>query len=264
MSSEILERSRALELAREVDTAVDQLWAAGSAALVLRLLLEDCQRLLRAWHSSSEAEGGALLQLDTLCQSATSLGTPGLERELGPAHLELLEQLASTRRRCVVQLQGSSVRAKRRRRAAAAALLATVGVVGFFLFRNTATAQVSSSYGSDFPAQNVLDGLKKTEWLLPDGQTGWLELTFSRPRSVKVVRLTNSLNGQYHDRATKAFKLEAFTGARVVATAHGAFPPIAETQPTLSVPLVARDVTHIRVTIESYYRSGAGLAEVEP
>jgi hypothetical protein len=41
MTPQSLQRHRVLELANEVDSAVDQLWAAGRLSFVWHLLLED-------------------------------------------------------------------------------------------------------------------------------------------------------------------------------------------------------------------------------
>jgi hypothetical protein len=108
-----------------------------------------------------------------------------------------------------------------------------------------------------------VDGLTKTEWLLPDKQTGFLELVFSRPRVIESVRLRNASNSPFSDRATKAFKIEAFANTRLIATAQGEFPSIAKDKGPISIPLAGRDITHLRITINSFYGLGAGLAEVQ-
>lgn len=264
MSTDTLNRYRALELSRQVDEEADQLWATGKLALVLRLLLEDAQRLVGALGTSPDVKSAEVSALEELCQQGSQLGLPALERELTPAHRELLQRLASDRKRCVEQLRSAESRTKRRRRAiAAAAAFAALALGAYMMFRNAPTATVSSSYGSDFPASHLVDGLKTTEWLLPHQQTGWVELTFARPRDVKAVRLQNSVNGHYRDRASKAVKLEAYARTQVVATAKAEFPPIEATKGPIKVDLVARGVTHVRIEIESYYGGGGGLAEVD-
>jgi hypothetical protein len=263
MTREALERGRVLELAQEVGEAIDQLWAAGKVTVVLRLLLEDCERLLHALRAVHGAADSEVALLEALCQTGRSLGTPVLERELGPAHRELLGRLAAGRRRCVARLRGLRTRFKRLRRLAVFALASFVVVVAFLLFRDVPTVRASAVYSGDFRAGQALDGLTKTEWLLPDKQSGWLELTFSRPRAVESLRLSNASNSPYDDRGTKGFKIEAFAGTRLAATATGRFLPVAEHEGPLTIPLAARDVTHVRITLESFYGLGAGLAEVQ-
>lgn len=263
MNGEALDRGRALELTREVDVAVDQLWAAGKLSMVLRLLLEDCERLLRALRSLPGAAPSEVALLEALCQTGSALGIPALERELSPAHHELLARLASGRRRSVSRLRGSRAWSKRWRFIAAFALVALAVVAAVAVFRNKVTARASDTYSSDFPAAQSVDGLTKTEWLLPDKKTGWLELTFSRPRAMGSLRLLNCSNAPWRDRATKSFTIEAFADTRLVATTTGKFPPIKEASEPLLVPLAAQGVTRIRIAVDSFYGSGGGLAEAE-
>lgn len=263
MTSQPLEHLRVLELSREVDKAVDQLWAAGNLPLVLRLLLEDCRRIIGSLRSLPDPDPTELASLDDLCREGSALGTPELERELSPSHRELLARLASGRRRGIRRLRASNPRARRARLLVLAVALPAFASLVFLLLRNVPTAQASATYSSDFPASQAIDGLSKTEWLLPQQQTGWLELTFARPRSVRAVRLRNAENTYFRDRATKAFKVEAYSGASVVATARGQFPPIEANAGPLTVSLSAREVTHLRITVESFYGNGGGIAEVK-
>lgn len=262
MTSQSMDRFRVLELSREVDEAVDQLWAAGNLSLVLRLLLEDCRRLIDSQRSSPETDAEAVTLLDELCREGSVLGTPELERELSPPHRELLTRLASGRRRCIRRLRASDPRSRRARRLALVAAGLVLSALVFLLFRNAPTALASGTYSDDFPASQAIDGLSKTEWLLPQGHAGWLELAFNRPRNVREVRLHNAQNGHFLDRATKSFKVEAYSRSRVVATARGEFPPIEAHAGSVTVELAARDVTHVRITVDSFYGNGGGLAEV--
>ena len=261
MSQATLEHARTLELAQEVDRAVDQLWAAGNVALVLRLLLEDCERLLGALRHLPAA-GKELTALEALCSEGAALGSPLLPREVTPAHRDFMQRLASRRRAAVARLRGRTF-GLRQRWALAAAVAVVAVATALLLTRNQPAARASVSYSSVFPARNVVDGVTNTEWLLPDGKSGWLEVVFPRPRQVESVRVFNSHNRPYLDRAAKTVKLEAFAKERLVASASREFPAIAEESEPLTVPLSAREVTHVRITVESFYGLGGGLAEVE-
>ncbi len=257
MTSDPIERRRVLELSQEVDASVDQLWAAGKVSVVLRLLMEDCQRLLGNLRSDAEAS-----ELRELCSEGSSLGTPQLDRDVTPAHRELLGRLASGRRRTLRLLRDAGARKRRLTWLSLVIALPVLGALSFALFRNATTARASGIYSSDFVASQAVDGLNKTEWILPQQQTGWLELSFARPREVRALVLRNSTNGHYRDRATKALKVEAYSRGQLVATGKGEFPPIDDDAGPITVNLAARDVTHVRVTVESFYGSGGGLAEV--
>jgi hypothetical protein len=259
MTPQSLQRQRVLELANEVDTAVDQLWAAGKLSFVWHLLLEDCQRLLA---SLRESAGADVHELDALCRQVSSLGSPQLERELTAIHREWLDRLAAGRRRSIAQLRQAGYRGRRRTVTAVVVGSAVVIAVAFVLLRNAPTAQASGCFSSDFPANQAIDGLRKTEWLLPQQSTGWLELSFARPRAVRSLVLRNAVNGHFRDRAARSIRAEAYSRTVLVATAKVQFPAIADEQEPLVVDLAARDVTHIRITVESFYGNGGGLAEV--
>jgi hypothetical protein len=260
MMPDVLERHRVLELSREVDGAVDQLWAAGKVSVVFRLLLEDCERLLGSLRASESSDAN---ELDELCRQGSALGTPQLDRDFTPAHRELLGRLASGRRRSIARLRGAGARKRRLRRLALVVALPLLAVTAFALFRNVSTARASGTYSGDYPARQAIDGLSKTEWLLPHQQTGWLELTFARPRDVRALELRNATNGYYRDRAAKLVKVEAYARTKLVAAGKIDFLPIESNQGPVTVKLDARDVTHVRVTVESFYGGGGGLAEIE-
>jgi hypothetical protein len=265
MTTETLERHRVLELSRQVDEAADQLWATGQLTLVLRLLCEDAQRLVNVLRDSDRVEPADVSSLERLCQRGVDLGLPQLEQDLTPAHRELLGRLASCRRRCVRNLLAADSGTQRlRRRLAVVLALGALGVAAYLMFRNLSVASASGVYSSDFPASQAIDGLQTTEWLLPHQQSGWLEIAFTRPRDMSKVRLLNAVNSHYRDRASKTVKVEAYRRTQLVATARAEFPAIdGKQREPVSVGLSAADVTHLRITIESFHGGGGGLAEVE-
>ncbi len=264
MTAPTVERWRALELARQVDEAVDPLWAAGKVAIVLRLLLEDCSRLVGAQDGSAGAHAPELVCLDELCRGAVALGTAEVERELTPAHHQLLAGLASARERYLRRLRRAEPGSRWRLRLSVAAVAITLGAVsGGLWLRNAPTLRASGAYSSDFPVSQAIDGLSRTEWLLPEKQPGWLELAYPRPRTLRTIRLRNAENSYFHDRATKSFRLQAFSRGRLVASATGELPPIEASRGWVAVPLVAGDVTELRIDVESFYGLGGGLAELE-
>jgi hypothetical protein len=264
MTAQALERWRVLELARQVDEAVDPLWAAGKVALVLRLLLEDCSRLVGAQAGAAVALAPELACLDELCRGAVAVGTPELERELSPAHYQLLAGLASERGRYLRRLRRAQPGARWQLRLGVSALAITLSaLIGGLWMRNTPTLRASGTYSTDFPVSQAIDGLTRTEWLLPEKQPGWLELAYPRPRALRTIRLRNSENSYFHDRATKSCRLQAFSRGRVVASVTAEFPPIEASRGWVTVPLVARDATELRIDVESFYGLGGGLAEVD-
>lgn len=107
----------------------------------------------------------------------------------------------------------------------------------------------------------VLDSLVFTEWHAPSGESGWLDLTLSRPSPVATVALLNARNLPYEDRSTKAFRIEAFDGERLVASARGHFARKSAEPDWKFVPLGAPRADRVRIVVESWFGLGGGIAE---
>jgi hypothetical protein len=124
-------------------------------------------------------------------------------------------------------------------------------------------AQASAIYSERYAARNAIDGLEATEWLLPNGTPGWVELVLPAARTVHGVRLVNAHNTFYADRGTRAVHVTAFSERGPAASADGAFAAFSETRSVLELPLEAHDITRVRIELLSYFKSGGGLAEIE-
>ena len=120
----------------------------------------------------------------------------------------------------------------------------------------------SGVYSTDFPTAYAVDGIESTEWLLPDHATGWLQLSFPRPRDIHRVTLVNGHNRWYMDRAVKQVRVTAYSKKGLVATAEDSFPALTEQPSTLELKLEAEDVDHVRVDVLSYFGNGGALAEL--
>ena len=169
----------------------------------------------------------------------------------------------------------------RRRRLRAAAALGVAVVLGLFaLFvalRPPASIDVrASAYRTadvveTWPPENVADRDEMTQWQLPAGVGGWIELRFAA-RPVRAVRLLNGHDLQANDRnrrdrrrfgyAARDVVVSAFSGPREVARVEQTLPQVrdfARVEIPIDVPVADR----IRVDVLSYYGEGGGLAEVE-
>ena len=155
----------------------------------------------------------------------------------------------------------------RRRRlyagAAAAALIIVAVLVAVNLWGGPSVTASGSYPFEPHPPSYAVDGMAASEWLLPDGAPGWLEIAFRSPRQVHSVRLLNSHNRYYMDRASERVRVTAFSGEWPVATAEGRFDRINIERSALDLPLEAEKVTRLRVEILSYFKAGGGLAEIE-
>jgi hypothetical protein len=126
---------------------------------------------------------------------------------------------------------------------------------GFYGQHVTASAHFSPAYVEE----NAIDGKLPSEWLLPDGQLGWIEVGVGRSRRVKDVVLQNGQNLPHKDRGIKEFTITAFRGDKVTAKRDGAFSKNGERQ---SIEINA-DLDRVRVDVKSFFGAGAALAEIE-
>lgn len=152
---------------------------------------------------------------------------------------------------------------QRLRRGAFAAVVFVLALLICVRLWGRPRAQASAFYSESYAATNAIDGLEATEWLLPDGASGWIDVRLPRARTVHRVRLLNSHNVFHADRAARAVRVAAFTEQGPAASAEGAFPKFSEQRSVLDLPIEAHDVTRVRVEVLSHFRSGGGLAEIE-
>ncbi|MEI9953913.1 MAG: discoidin domain-containing protein [Pseudomonadota bacterium] len=141
--------------------------------------------------------------------------------------------------------------------------IALVAIMILSLQRSRPKVVASQTYGDPYPPEQAVDTLEATEWLLPDGVKGWIDLTFRKPRSVSSVTLVNCHNGGFGDRASAKVLVTAFSNDRVVATVEGKFDKISSERSALDLPLEAKDITRVRAEVLSFHGRGGGFAEVE-
>lgn len=155
----------------------------------------------------------------------------------------------------------------RRRRVLLAGLLSASVIAALFLaYRLWGRVRVEASavYSPAIPASYAVDDLENTEWLLPDAALGWIDLQFPHPRRLHDVVVLNGHNRAYLDRATRRFRLTAYDGHKVRATADGEFPSLTAARSALDVKLQAKHVTRLRLEVLSYFGSGSAVAEIQP
>jgi hypothetical protein len=123
----------------------------------------------------------------------------------------------------------------------------------------TATASYDQSVHG--PA-SALDGDRNTEWLLPTGTLGTLEIKL-KPQRVRHVRVRNASNGSYADRATHDFHIELWREGKLLLKAPGTFPRFETAPGWTAVATDARaKVDTLKFVVDSYHKSGGGLAEI--
>jgi len=145
----------------------------------------------------------------------------------------------------------------------AAGVLFLLLAVGAWRLWGRTFATASAVYSSHHAAANAIDGLEATEWLLPDGVLGWLQVNFPSPRALHHIRLLNAHNIYFQDRGCEHVRVTLYCEYQVVASAEGSFTGIVAGRSPLDFDLGADCVTHLRIDVLSYFKMGGGLAEVE-
>lgn len=254
-----------LRLGRQRDDAARDLWTTRHRAEGLRLAREALAETLEAAAAVPREDADALRLLDG--------ELPTLEDDVSGAHAARFAAMRRARARVDRAVaptlcdRGELVALRAVRVAALVAGVAGVMAAGFvWLTRPAPSGVTASAHHPDppgFTAARALDGDAYTEWLLPLGQTGWLDVTFPRPRTLSSVRILNAHNRGSNDMATSAFRVELYAGPRSVGSFAGAFPTL-DPQPIWhSVEVAARGVTRVRFWIDGFHGAGGGLAEVD-
>jgi hypothetical protein len=121
--------------------------------------------------------------------------------------------------------------------------------------------RTSGRWNSEYSSFFAADGDRRTNWLLPDGTFGWVELGFA-PREIRTVKLYNVWQMYWY--AAHAVAVEPTLGGRSlgvheldISRTIGRGEPWVFTLPT---PVRADAV---RVHVRSYDGYGGGLGEVE-
>ncbi|MGF1466292.1 MAG: discoidin domain-containing protein [Sandaracinaceae bacterium] len=197
---------------------------------------------------------------------------PELDAEVSPSHAELFQELLTAHKH-VEGAIGPVARSRRQlmlTRAARLAYLAVaaavaLGAVWYFVVRvpRSAEAVASAVYGSaaEFRPDNAIDGDEGTEWLLPNGTAGHLDVRLSPARRITAIRLINAHNRHYNDRATREYRVEIVSGAGTE-TIEGVFPRLDPTPEEVVHEVMVDGVTQIRFVVVSWHNLGGGLAEL--
>ncbi len=146
--------------------------------------------------------------------------------------------------------------------------LVLVAGAAFLMLRTpheaVATASAYFANAAEYAPDKAIDDEEHTEWLLPDGQTGWLEVRLSPPRSIQRFRIRNGHNRHFQDRAVKEYSIELFdSDGSSIGSADGEFERFAPDGEWAELDLGGGDVRRIRFTVKSFHRTGAALAEID-
>jgi hypothetical protein len=270
---------RELSLAFQKRDAAETLWPRGSCAEALRLArasVETAATALETFASSAEARPDwvtrALAILETAKQKTAGRALPELEADARPDDEETFRTLADATIAVEAEVgpyladPRQFARIRRVRIGAVAALV--VLVPAFFAWWGHGPAikeaRASGQNGPDGP-DHAIDGNLKTNWGLPDGKRGWLDLVLTSPRSVKKLHLV-PYNSPFNNRFLKDVHVTAFLGEQPVQAVDYSFkePPPGSTEPVwVDVPLNAPKCDRIRIDVSTFTGTSGAITEIE-
>jgi len=197
---------------------------------------------------------------------------PDLDASVSATHAELYKELYRARADvdralAPASLTPGQVRLKVIQRWTTAVLALVLVAVGLFFALRTprmVTASASSFFRNDpqFGPDKVFDDDPNTEWLLNDGQTGWIEARLSPGRSLTKVRILNGHNRHFNDRGVKELHLELYDASGQKVFEHRGELPFSESPSWVDVPVSAEGVERLRLNVTSFHRVGGALAEI--
>lgn len=288
-----LELGRILDLGRQRASAAEALWSNGHSAEGFRMITDAFEITLTAVPRFANAIGAELtgrneddlppllgarglptdrvqrlLEIQASIPEAT---LPALDADLTSEHADLFGALVESRRDvelalAPVAMTPATLASVRTWRLVFAVLVLVVAAAGAFVALRTPDgieADASAVYGPDSPASNVIDGDPASEWQLPDGQEGWVEVRITPPGRVETLRLLNSHNRHHNDRASRRYRVDVFAHGNVVHTIESEWEEFEVRPSWVEHAVGVADVERIRVEVLSHHRLGGGLAEME-
>ena len=208
------------------------------------------------------------LAIEGLRTRVRELGTPDLDEDVELSHERMLRDLlrlgARVHRTIAPRAMSVGERNKERiyRLATMIALLAVLAIVGRMALspRHVMRAYASAVWDPWHVAWRAIDDSPDTEWVLPDGELGWLDVWV---RPTQVLHRVEVLNAR-SDRGTKDVALEIYSHGRLVKTIEATLPARSGgvTWTTIdvgSIPAVER----VRFVVKTFHDRGAGFAEIK-
>lgn len=245
--------------------AADELWALGytpESYAILRHGLSDAVRLLQGAHDLPAA---LLAEIDALLAEAQALPAPLTRNDFSRSHADWLERARLLSHRLRSELARSRHSRVRRNAwlAAGLTLLAIAAVLGFRAWEGRVYAFAPESYAAaEYPASYAVDGQRATEWLLPDGKRGHIDLSLATRRPVRAATIINSHNRAYMDRAIKKAIVTVYDDNRQVDRAEVTFDKVETRAAPKRVVLKGAEGTRVRILISEHHGLGGGIADV--
>lgn len=134
---------------------------------------------------------------------------------------------------------------------------------GRLSLRPTASAYNEADLHEMYAPERAVDGVRDTEWHLPDETAGWLDLEIVEAGEIESVWIANAHNPGYEDRATRLMRVEVYQGDARTQVFSLRFHALETQSPwrVIRVPPNTR-ATRVRIDVLSWHGLGGGVAEV--
>jgi hypothetical protein len=237
--------------------SVEVLWGRGHSEESYALLKQSLDEALHALERERQAPPVLVRELEQLVAQSAVLEAP---ERLDAAHGAYLARVRSV----CLRLQG--VPEQPPRTALWITLLVSALAAALYTYSSRTSkleATASAEYAEEFAARNAVDGVADTEWLLPGGELGYLDIELSRTRSVSVVSITNAHNRHFLDRGIKKGRIEVYDDDERVDKVDIAFAKIESKHSATRFKLKGKRGNRVRIEVLEFHSLGGGLAEVK-
>ncbi|MDW8247197.1 MAG: hypothetical protein RMJ84_11530 [Sandaracinaceae bacterium] len=229
---------------------------------------------LEPWQKALIAKGinqAKVQAIGILLEDLAEHPPPSFDRDITPQELERLHRVLHARALIdsaiypVTIAPDGWIRRKKRRLLWFLTLLFGTALLAWWLTHEPEGVFVSASSkfgaGKEWGPEWAVDGNPKTEWLLPDHRSGWIELRIHPPRRIKRVLITNACNEPHFDRATRDYLLEVWSNQKIAKRIEGWMPFSTDRKP-IEHEIKVDAVERLRFIVRSWHRLGGGVAEI--
>lgn len=120
----------------------------------------------------------------------------------------------------------------------------------------------SAYYNELYEPHLAGDGNVQTEWCLPDGTLGHLDLSFNRKRPVRAVVITNGHNAPWLDRAVTQATLLVYDGDKVLDKRAVSLPGIERELKPRRFAMGGKVADRVRLEVTGVAGNGGAIAEI--
>jgi hypothetical protein len=236
---------------------VEVLWGRGRVDESYTLLKQSLDEASRVLKRERQAPATLVRELEQVLTESGALAAPALP---DAAHIA---SLARVRSLCL-RLQGVPHEPARVELwVTLVSSIVAAALIAYSMRAGKLEVTASAEYSTEFPASNAIDGVAATEWLLPGGELGQLDIELGKTREVKQVSITNAHNRHFLDRGIKKGRIEVYDDDELVDSKDIAFAKVESKHAPARFKLKGKRGNRVRIEVLEFHSLGAGIAEVK-